>query len=109
MRRWSRAIRYVKGTIHDSWVWGEASLAFDVYFWAKAWKSTDVGIWPELSPTRLAFLEYLLIGVASTAFGLPCVTRLARRGRSNGHCGRCIHCSERDCSGRSRTQIFFEG
>ena len=43
-------------------------LAFDLYFWAKAWKNTDVGIWAELSPTRLAFLEYLLIGVASTAF-----------------------------------------
>ena len=43
-------------------------LAFDIYFWAKAWKSTDVGVWPELSSTRLAFLEYLLIGVASTAF-----------------------------------------
>ena len=43
-------------------------LAFDVYFWAKAWKSSDVGIWPNLSPTRLAFLEYLLIGVASTVF-----------------------------------------
>jgi hypothetical protein len=43
-------------------------LAFDICFWAKAWKSTDTGIWPELSPTRLAFLEYLLIGVASTAF-----------------------------------------
>ena len=43
-------------------------LAFDLYFWAKAWKSTDVGIWAELSPTRLAFLEYLLIGVASTTF-----------------------------------------
>jgi hypothetical protein len=43
-------------------------LAFDVYFWAKAWKGTDIGIWPELSPTRLAFLEYLLIGVASTIF-----------------------------------------
>jgi hypothetical protein len=43
-------------------------LAFDVYFWAKAWKRTDVGVWSELSPTRLAFLEYLLIGVASTAF-----------------------------------------
>jgi hypothetical protein len=47
----------------------QPQLAFDVYFWAKAWKSTDVGIWQELSPTRLAFLEYLLIGVASTAFG----------------------------------------
>ena len=47
----------------------QPQLAFDVYFRAKAWKSTDVGIWPELSPIRLAFLEYLLIGVASTAFG----------------------------------------
>jgi hypothetical protein len=43
-------------------------LTSDVFFWAKAWKNTDVGIWPELSPTRLAFLEYLLIGVASTVF-----------------------------------------
>lgn len=40
-----------------------------VFFWAKAWKPSDVGIWADLSPTRLAFLEYLLIGVASTAFG----------------------------------------
>jgi hypothetical protein len=46
----------------------QPQLAFDLYFWAKAWKSTDVGIWSELSPTRLAFLEYLLIGVASTEF-----------------------------------------
>jgi hypothetical protein len=43
-------------------------LAFGLYFWTKAWKSTDVSIWSELSPTRLAFLEYLLIGVASTVF-----------------------------------------
>ena len=35
-----------------------------VYFWAKAWDRTDVGIWEELGPTSLAFLEYLLIGVA---------------------------------------------
>jgi hypothetical protein len=40
-----------------------------VYFWAKAWKPTDRGIWAEMSPTRLTFLEYLLIGVASAAFG----------------------------------------
>lgn len=46
----------------------QPQLAFDIYFWAKAWKSSDIGIWSELSPTRLAFLEYLLIGVASTAF-----------------------------------------
>lgn len=41
----------------------------DVRFWAKAWKPTDVGIWAEMSPTRLTFLEYLLIGVASSVFG----------------------------------------
>jgi hypothetical protein len=35
-----------------------------VYFWAKAWDRSDVGIWEELGPTSLAFLEYLLIGVA---------------------------------------------
>ena len=40
-----------------------------VYFWAKAWKPTDRGIWAEMNPTRLTFLEYLLIGVASAAFG----------------------------------------
>jgi hypothetical protein len=40
-----------------------------VYFWMKAWKPSDVGIWKEMSPTRLTFLEYLLIGVASSVFG----------------------------------------
>jgi hypothetical protein len=38
-------------------------------FWAKAWKSSDVGVWSEMNPTKLTFLEYLLIGVASAAFG----------------------------------------
>ena len=41
----------------------------DVSFWVKAWKTTDIGIWSEMSPTRLTFLEYLLIGVASSIFG----------------------------------------
>ena len=35
-----------------------------VYFWATAWHQGHVGIWEELGPTSLAFLEYLLIGVA---------------------------------------------
>ena len=43
-------------------------LKHDVYFWVKAWRKSDISIWHELSPTRLAFLEYLLIGVASTLF-----------------------------------------
>lgn len=48
-------------------------------FWAKAWKSTDVGIWSEMNPTRLTFLEYLLIGVASATFG---TTLLNSEGRN---------------------------
>jgi hypothetical protein len=39
-----------------------------VYFSAKAWNREETGIWSELGPTRLAFLEYLLIGVAGLAF-----------------------------------------
>ena len=39
-----------------------------VYFWTTAWKPTSVGIWEEFGETRLTFLEYLLIGVASAAF-----------------------------------------
>lgn len=38
-----------------------------VWFWAKAWNNQTLGIWTELGPTRLAFLEYTLIGVASMA------------------------------------------
>jgi len=44
------------------------TLKTPVYFWAKAWSPTDVSIWKEFSPTRLTFLEYQLIGVASTLF-----------------------------------------
>jgi hypothetical protein len=36
-----------------------------VWFWASAWENTRPGIWEELGPTRLAFLEYTMIGVAS--------------------------------------------
>lgn len=40
-----------------------------VFFWTKAWSASDIGVWEEFGPTRLTFLEYLLIGVASVAFG----------------------------------------
>lgn len=36
-----------------------------VYFWAKAWDRSWLGVWAELGASRLAFLEYMLIGVAS--------------------------------------------
>jgi len=40
-----------------------------VYFWAKAWSRVDAGAWADFGPTRLTFLEYQLIGLASSAFG----------------------------------------
>lgn len=43
----------------------EPVLTEPVYFWARAWDKSWIGVWPDLGPTRLAFLEYLLIGVAS--------------------------------------------
>jgi hypothetical protein len=39
-----------------------------VYFWAKAWDASEVGVWEEYGPTSLAFLEYLLIGVAGKIY-----------------------------------------
>jgi len=39
-----------------------------VYFWCKAWDKSSIGIWHDFGETRLTFLEYLLIGVASSAF-----------------------------------------
>ena len=40
-------------------------LSKPVWFWASAWDKSHHGIWEELGPTRLAFLEYTMIGVAS--------------------------------------------
>ena len=55
---------------YESWaaclfVSGTSRLREPVYFWATTWNCSDVGIWEEFGPTPLAFLEYLLIGVAS--------------------------------------------
>jgi len=43
---------------------GTAKLREPVYLWATAWDRSETGIWEEFGPTSLAFLEYLLIGVA---------------------------------------------
>jgi hypothetical protein len=40
-----------------------------LFFWTKAWSSKNLGPWVEFGPTSLTFLEYLLIGVASSIFG----------------------------------------
>ena len=39
-----------------------------VYFWIKAWKKGETGIWREYGSTSLNFLEHLIIGVASDLF-----------------------------------------
>jgi hypothetical protein len=54
-----------------------------VSFWAKAWSGREVGVWEEFGPTRLTFLEYLLIGLASSAFGS---VLLNREGQNRGEC-----------------------
>lgn len=39
-----------------------------VFLWVRAWRKDDIGVWQEFGPTRLSFLEYLLIGLASAVF-----------------------------------------
>ena len=43
-------------------------LRFDVRFWCTPWGPASPGIRPEFGPCPLAFIEYLLIGVASLLF-----------------------------------------
>lgn len=44
------------------------TLKKEVFFWTTAWNRRTEGIWTEFGETRLTFLEYLMIGVASSAF-----------------------------------------
>src|SRR5258707_10345778 len=39
-----------------------------VLLWVRAWRKDDIGVWKEFGPTRLSFLEYLLIGLANVLF-----------------------------------------
>ena len=50
-----------------------------IYFWAKAWKSENLGVFEELGQTSLANLEYELIGVAGRVF--PCLLNYEGRAR----------------------------
>jgi hypothetical protein len=54
--------------IFVSWENNEVILRKPTYFWMKAWCGGEVGIWKEYGGISLAFLEYLLIGVASDLF-----------------------------------------
>lgn len=57
----------------------EPKLKKEVFFWCSAWSNTSLGIWRDFGATRLTFLEYLMIGVASAAFPM---TLLNREGHS---------------------------
>jgi hypothetical protein len=73
-------------TLFESYPSDEPRLVKSVYFWTKAWSRHETGIWEEFGPTRLTFLEYLLIGVASTAFGDRLLNREGRnRNFGNGY------------------------
>ena len=57
------------GSLFEKYPTDTPILKRQVFFWTKAWSSNGVGPWVEFGPTRLTFLEYLLIGLASSAFG----------------------------------------
>lgn len=46
----------------------EPRTRFDVRFWCAPWGPGSPGIWRDFGPCPLAFIEYLLIGVASLLF-----------------------------------------
>ena len=46
-----------------------------VLLWLRAWRKDDIGVWKEFGPTRLSFLEYLLIGLASALFPAEILNR----------------------------------
>lgn len=50
----------------------------EIMFWATLWGPECQSVWKEFGPTRLAFEEYLLIGVASDAFGEALLNREGR-------------------------------
>ena len=55
-------------TIFTDFPTDKPKLKIPVKFWCKAWKSNDISIWEEFGHANLTFLEYQLIGVASSLF-----------------------------------------
>ena len=68
------------GTLVETVPSSTPKLREPVSFWTCAWDRPPVGVWEELGPTPLAFLEYLLIGVA----GLVSPALLNREGIARG-------------------------
>lgn len=50
----------------------------EILFWATLWGPTCQSVWQEYGSTKLAFEEYLLIGVASDVFGDALLNREGR-------------------------------
>jgi len=46
----------------------EPRLKFPVRFWCTKWSASSQNIWTDFGPCSLSFIEYLLIGVASSLF-----------------------------------------
>lgn len=62
-QRWADKLFYLEPHLQTNPV-----LKQPTYFWTKAWSPRDVGVWKEFGETSLTFLEYLLIGLASSIY-----------------------------------------
>ena len=47
---------------------GDIILKEKIYFWMQAWENGSVGLWKQFGSTSLTFLEYQLIGVATSVY-----------------------------------------
>lgn len=47
---------------------GDIWLKEKIFFWIHAWESGSIGLWKQFGPTSLTFLEYQLIGVATSVY-----------------------------------------
>ena len=65
-----QAPKYVKWAkmLFEDFPTNEPKLKIPLKFWCKAWKSSEVGVLDNLGPTNLTFLEYQIIGIASSLF-----------------------------------------
>jgi hypothetical protein len=61
--------RQWRDRLFDRVVATDVHLRHPVYFFAMLWGDKQKSIWSEVSPTTLAFEEYLLIGLASREYG----------------------------------------
>ena len=61
---------------------GDIILKEKIYFWMQAWESGSIGLWKQFGSTSLTFLEYQLIGVATSIYPDQV---LNKEGHNRGH------------------------